>query len=1144
MNICTIIAKNYLPHARVLAESFREHHPDGTCSVLVIDDVDGYIDASAEPFELVTMDELQIEGIERMRASYEVIELSTAVKPWLLRHLLHEGEAEAVAYFDPDIQFFDSVEEIDDLMREHGLVLIPHTTAPMPRDGRKPSESDILIAGAYNLGFIGLAKGNEADKLLDWWSERLSTDCVVDPEHGYFVDQRWVDLVPGIVEDVHLLRAPGYNVAYWNLPSRSFERSDGRYLVDGQPLRFFHFSGFDAERPHLLSKYQDRISLGKHRVLRRICEEYADALVARGYREVKDWPYTYGKLPNGITLDRFMRSLYREADEAGELTRSIFSPEGAEDFLQWLNELAETGAHAGITRYLHRLYERRPDLQTVYPTLDQGDGEGYAGWVRTYGRHEVPIADRLLPPDSEHVGRPGLGSSPDRDLLASFGVNVAGYFRAELGVGEAARQLISALDAHRVPVAPVGFVAPNSRQDHEFAHLGRSNNPFPINIICVNADGLPRFAQEAGPGFFEDRYSIGLWWWEVSKFPERWRNSFEYLDEVWAATQHVVDAITPLSPIPVVKIPLPVYPAEPPVLSRSRLGLPEGFLFLLVFDYHSVFERKNPIALIEAFKSSFGPGSGASLVVKCINHEKHPANHERLLTAADDHPDVQVIDRYVSLEEKNAMIKSCDCYVSLHRSEGFGIPLAEAMYFGKPVIATGYSGNLDFMTNDNSYLVDYRLTAIGEDAFPYPPDGEWAEPDVEHAARLMRQVFDDQLEARERGARAAADIRSTHSPQASGEAIRQLLVRTRSVLAGRDRVPAIDVAQVRNRIVTGPQQPPRSRLGALRTLARRIVLRLVRPYSAHQRMVDEEILAATEQRVRRLEIGSAMVQGDILAALRRQDAGIRSTITRWSAAEDSVVGLLAETRAIPYMAAPMFEPMQHPVAGRVIGYTGLHREQAGDRHTYRDFEDIFRGSEEFIRERQRVYLDLLGDHESVLDAGCGRGEFLDLLREHGFEYAGVDLDQAMIERCRAKGHEHVEQGDANAYLETCADQSLGAIFSAQFIEHLSYDDLMRFFELSFRKLQPGGLLIAETVNPHSLQAMKAFWVDRTHGPPVFPEVALANCRISGFESAFVFHPNGTKNVEADRFQQGEYAIVATKGGSQSPASARSITRER
>jgi len=348
-------------------------------------------------------------------------------------------------------------------------------------------------------------------------------------------------------------------------------------------------------------------------------------------------------------------------------------------------------------------------------------------------------------------------------------VNVAGYLEAELGIGEAARQLIAALDARDVPVAPIGMRTPMTRDKHRFAHRpAPSDGPFTVNVICDNAIAISAFAESFGAHFFEGRYSIGLWFWEVSTFPARWDAAFGHLDEVWAASEHIAAAVRTRSPIPVSTVRLPVEPVGVASAGRAALGLPEGFCFLFVFDYNSVLERKNPLGLVRAFTRAFPAGSGASLVLKAINADKQPAASRQLRDAAAPHPDIHLLESFVSPEEKNALIAGCDCYVSLHRSEGLGLTLAEAMYFERPVIATGYSGNLDFMTDGNGYLVDYELRSIGPGSDPYPPEGEWAEPDVHHAARLMRQVFDHPEEARERGRRAARDIRRTHSADAAG----------------------------------------------------------------------------------------------------------------------------------------------------------------------------------------------------------------------------------------------------------------------------------------------------------------------------------------------------------------------------------------
>ncbi|MDQ3823142.1 MAG: methyltransferase domain-containing protein, partial [Actinomycetota bacterium] len=207
-----------------------------------------------------------------------------------------------------------------------------------------------------------------------------------------------------------------------------------------------------------------------------------------------------------------------------------------------------------------------------------------------------------------------------------------------------------------------------------------------------------------------------------------------------------------------------------------------------------------------------------------------------------------------------------------------------------------------------------------------------------------------------------------------------------------------------------------------------------------------------------------------------------------------------------------------------FGFRGRAGSPAGE--AYSAFEDVFRGTEELIEARQRVYVELVAGREPVLDVGCGRGEFLDLLREAGVRARGVDVDEGMAARARAKGHD-VEQADAVDYLERQPDGSFGAIFSAQVIEHLPYARLMRFLELCREKLVPGGLLVAETVNPHSVVAFRNFWRDPTHETPVYPEVAVALCRIHGFESAFVQFPRGTGDLDRDLREQDDYAVVAT-----------------
>jgi SAM-dependent methyltransferase len=315
----------------------------------------------------------------------------------------------------------------------------------------------------------------------------------------------------------------------------------------------------------------------------------------------------------------------------------------------------------------------------------------------------------------------------------------------------------------------------------------------------------------------------------------------------------------------------------------------------------------------------------------------------------------------------------------------------------------------------------------------------------------------------------------------------------------------------------GPEPPARSAAGPLGPLLRRLLLRVMRPYTSHQRQLDErmaDMLASLETRIAELE--------ESTVRHARLTEVVSPMNDRLAAIETQLEPLVTASRAIPYVADERYGTFEAPGTGIVYGY----RELGGSELSQRSFADLFRGPEERVRERQRPYIALLAGHAPLLDVGCGRGELLDLAREEGIEARGVDIDQSMVEHCRAKGLE-VELADAVEALERADDGSLGAVFSAQVIEHIPHADLVRLLQLARRKLKPAGLFVAETVNPHAGHALKAFWVDPTHQHPLFPEAVLALCQESGFPSAFVFHPCGTGDVERDRFGESEYAVIAT-----------------
>jgi SAM-dependent methyltransferase len=328
----------------------------------------------------------------------------------------------------------------------------------------------------------------------------------------------------------------------------------------------------------------------------------------------------------------------------------------------------------------------------------------------------------------------------------------------------------------------------------------------------------------------------------------------------------------------------------------------------------------------------------------------------------------------------------------------------------------------------------------------------------------------------------------------------------------------------------------------LRGLMRRAVLRAMRPHTVHQEATDAQLSARIDELGARIDALDVRERVDPVALEERWIASdrmraeviqslevVRARVDDLDPLRSEVGDLLPAAEAVrsrPYAEGDPFETFAAPGAGTVLGFRDCGPAAPGGGE-YVAFEDVFRGSPERIAGLQRPYLDLLADHAPVLDAGCGRGELLAGLRDRGVEASGVDLDAGMVARARGQGLD-VREGDVVAVLEEAADESLGAIFSAQLVEHLPQQELRRFVALGRAKLRPGGVFVAETVNPHCPRALKAFWLDLTHQHPIFPEVMLVLCRIAGFGQAYVFHPMGTGDAIADRLTQDAYAVVATR----------------
>src|ERR1051326_8857158 len=779
----TICAANYLANAVVLGRSVSQAHSGTRLTVFLLDALPPGA-ARLDDIDIVPADAIMpIADWHHYQCFYDPLELATSIKPRCFGYLLNPG-CEAAIYLDPDIVLFKPLTvALSAIEAGHEIVLTPHILTPLPADGKKPDDRAIMASSIYNLGFAAFANTPRSRGIIDWWGRRLRTLGLADVDAGLFTDQKWIDFAPVFSPATYVIRDPGYNVAYWNLHERKLNRSDAgwriSFLDESQSdLTFFHFSGYSAAAG-ILSKHENRFRHRPPGDTQRLLDEYSNHLAASGLHALAQRPVAAPRFDNGVSWDPVCRGLYRRVLAADP---DFGDPLRGNAFLK-IAAGCEGGDH--LTRYLRTILRQRPDLAHAYD--DGRNLSGYLSWLFKDGPEQIGIDLDLL----RHLGVKALDVT---------GVNYASYFRSHLGIAEASRNAVAALRSAGIDVAlhDISHLAPSPTGTYDFDLGLFSRAHHGVTILGVNADETPR-ALASLPTGLRATLLIGCWAWETPEFPEQWCDRFDLVDEVWVASNFVAEAVRAKATVPVIVVPyavsVPELEPDKHWLTRACPGVAsDEFIFTCFFDVGSVPFRKNPRGAIEAFKRAFGPQEPVRLIVKLLNGERGPDLLASLGDETAGHR-VTIWDTPLESLDRFRLLASSDAFVSLHRSEGFGLVIAEAMALGRPVLVTNWSGNADFTNGDNAALVRCDLIRSKQAYPPYPAGTLWAEPDLDDAARQMTRIWRD-ADWRSRIGRAAArTIAERLSPEAVGATIKSRLERlsasTRRYKRMREAAPAM-----------------------------------------------------------------------------------------------------------------------------------------------------------------------------------------------------------------------------------------------------------------------------------------------------------------------------------------------------------------
>ena len=765
-------------------------------NILTLHDVQTYMDFS--PYELAFR--------------YNLVCFNTAIKPHVFNYLFKTGYSK-VLFFDPDIVIYNPLNELLSMLDTKTFVMTPHIVKPIPDDGLWQTDLQLMRTGLFNYGFLALSNVNEYRLLehLKWWSDRLRYYGYVDLPNGMHFDQNWGIFITVFedAKDYLILRDESYNAAYWNLhyTGKNIVANSSGYYYNNTTLKFFHFSGVSTNiyDMNLISPHQTRYKMWNFPNLEPIFKEYLNKVKKNEYFNI---PYGLDVFYNGVKIPEWLKTLSGKHSQSLMWVDKKIDNENVrllQSIITGLSSKKEFTFDAIWNWLFSPRYDKvstlnlkeMPNIVLVILVLAGNDPNShfdYKQWFQNYGhlffykdlfsqnarnlvrktvQHLTPRVEfcdkmsKLLPSEvdcsfNNNILRDffvKINNDNIKDNRLMNGFNIFGHINGIFGVAESSRTIIKTLK----DLSPSLIELPRSSVHtyKPFITEFDTKVKFNTNIVVLNADMVYDLVDIVDKDTWRNCYNVGVWAWELSNFPVQWISSAYLFDEIVVSSTFQKDSIkNTLSKNKITKnIPVTVIPFAVERSLLTRTTEPNTFTFLSVFDYHSFIERKNVMQIpmvIEKALETMNTNLRVKLIIKCINSRQEDISKLQIYLQRFKLFSYTIVDTPLPMDKFIELKSMVNCFISLHRSEGYGLNILESFLEGIPVIATLYGGNMEYMgliPKDLQYKlgVNYTLETIKNTLGPYAQGNLWAEPNQTSAINAVKYALHNRKKIAEDG---------------------------------------------------------------------------------------------------------------------------------------------------------------------------------------------------------------------------------------------------------------------------------------------------------------------------------------------------------------------------------------------------------